>query len=64
MVVSDIEIFLKKEKIKSANRLMKDIENFQKMKKGQLSIEKIVLKYKKIKTFDHCIKDILKTYFC
>ena len=34
MVVSDIEIFLKKEKIKSANRLMKDIENFQKMKKG------------------------------
>ena len=48
MAVNNIEILLKKKIIENVTMLMNDIEIFQKMKnKGQFSIEKTILKYKK-----------------
>ena len=51
MLVNSIEIFLKKRKTKIENIVVNIIKIFQKMKnKGWLSIGKIILKCRKIKT--------------
>ena len=51
MLMNDKEIFLKKEKTKSANMAVKDIEFFQKMKNKKLvEYRKKYSKMQKIKT--------------
>ena len=52
MFVNNVEIVLKKRKTKIVKIIVNDIKTFLKIKnKGQLSIVKIILKCRKIKTY-------------